>query len=470
MTGRGVLALVVAVLLLAGGMVVPRCAAAQSAPGAAASAPAMAPTDAVQQVEQVFQQLRGGIASFAAGDASLAAAGRRTAVTLFGVLLVWGLMRSWVLGQGIGQLLPEFLQPLVILGLSLWALDHLGPVIADSVAALAQLFAGTLMLQGGPPTEVDVMRRLAIAAFDVLSAGSGGGGDWSDLLSVVAHQTLGFLYRLVTALVLLLAGAIAAGVMLVAQVQTALALMFAPVFVPWAMWRPSAFLFNAWLGFLISGAMQSVIAAAVAALSVQLVERLVQLSGSMGADEKMSFVACSAMLLLALLVGFLFMKVPALAGGLVGGPSVTFDGWNSVARATGGLGVVGSAAGAVGSGTRGFGRGVRDGVREGRSRGRGSGDGAVDRSASVARGSAAASRSTGRAEAAGRVTGRLAAAAVDAVSRGRATPAFPDAPRSAAPVSHADVPAPAGVSRSPHQPYRPPSGARPTNRPLPSPE
>lgn len=328
----------------------------------AAPVPPADPVAAVGQLRALFAGITESIEAFGAGNASLVAVGRRTAVTLFGVLLVWGIVKSWILGKGMAQLLPEFLQPLVIFGLALWAVDHLGPVVKDSVAGLAQVFAGTLSLPGAP-TELDVIDRMAVAAFDVATAApSGPGSEWGNVINAVANQTLGRLFRLLAAAVLLVSGALAAGVMLMAKVQTSLAILFAPVMIPWAMWAPSAFVFNAWLGFLVTGAMQGVMAAAVAAMSIQAIDKVVVVARAMGPSDGMSFVTCCVLLLMAVTVGFLFMKVPSLASGLVGGASLNLDRWSAVGHATGnGLATAGAGAGTVMKEAYKFGRGAVEG-------------------------------------------------------------------------------------------------------------
>ncbi|CAN7283207.1 type IV secretion system protein [Rhizobacter sp. LjRoot28] len=422
---------------------------------------ATGPTESVLQLRELFEQVSGAIDAFAAGNDGLVAVGRRTAVTLFGVLLVWGLLKSWILGKGFAQLLPEFIQPVVIFGLTLWSVDHLGPIVKASVESLAGIFAETLLLPGGAPTEMDIIDRLAAASFDVVSAvPKVTGSDWINTLSAIAHQTIGFLFRLAAALLLLVAGAIAAGVMMMAKVQTALAILFAPVMIPWAMWQPSTFLFNAWLTFLIGGAMQGVMASAVASLSVQVIDKVVLVAKSLGATDAMSFVTCCVLLLMAALVGFLFTRVPSLASGLVGSAAIGLDRWNATAAATGqGVAAVGSGAVATARAGYEFGKGTFQGFTR-----PGNGPAAASGPANAARSPAPA---TGVAGLLGKTVGKGLNAGVSAVSRGagkrdgdkgRGGGASSQAAFPASPTSHAAKPV--------HKPFRPPPGTRPVNRPV----
>jgi len=472
-----------AVVLVAGALLclVAGLAHAQSAPPAPAPTPGD-PVLAVGQLRELFAEITGSIDTFGAGNASLVAIGRRTAVTLFGVLLVWGIVKSWILGKGMAQLLPEFLQPVVILGLAFWAVDHLGPSIKDSVGALGQVFASTLDLRGGAPTELDIIDRMAVAAFDVVTAEpSGPAGEWSNVFSAVANHTLGRLYRLAAACVLLLSGGVAAGVMLMAKVQTSLAILFAPVMIPWAMWPPSAFLFNAWLGFLVTGAMQGVMAAAVASMSVQAIDRVVLVARAMGPSDGMSFVTCCVLLLMAITVGFLFMKVPSLASGLVGGASLSLDRWSAVGQGAGaGLSAMGAGAGTVMNEAYKFGRGAVEGFgRLGRRAGAAAGSGMPGSGngsggpAGTSSASSASRRTPGLAGALGRGAGMAAGAAASAAARAvqRGSPkAFPQSPAagspSATPASGSSVGA-TTAAKPTHQPFRPKPGTRPVNRPKP---
>lgn len=439
-----------------------------------ATAHAATPVESVTQLRTLFSELSVSIDRFAAGNAGLVDLGRRTAVALFGVLLVWGMIRSWVLGKGWAQLLPEFIQPLLVLALALWAVDHLGPVMRDSVQGLSSVFAQTLGLEGGSPREVDVLQRLAGAGFDLVAAAPTSGGEsWLEALKAIADQTVGFLFRLAAAFLLLLAGGLAAGVMVLAKIQTALAVLFAPVMIPWAMWQPSIFLFNAWLGFLIGGAMQGVMAAAMASLSVTLVDKLVVLAVSVRTDDNVSYVTYSVIVLMAALIAYLFTRVPSLAAALVGGASLGVDRW-SAASVRAERSVSQTGARLLGA-TREFDAGRRKGMAWAQGMavpGRRAAAATSTRPSSTGEASTAALwRGASSARRAGTAPGLsskavgltgLALGAVVGVavrSMGRAAPPiepdFPASPIDATPAS-----------RPLHKPFRPRSGIRPVNRPL----
>jgi hypothetical protein len=446
-----------------------------------AEAHAVTPTDSVNHLRTLFSELSIALDRFAAGNASLVAVGRGTAVVLFGVLLVWGMIRSWILGQGFAQLMPELVQPLLVLAMTLWAVDHLGPVVRQSVEGLGGVFAEVLGLAGGPPTEVDVLQRMAGAGFDIVAAApTSGGASWLEALKAIADQTLGFLFRLVAALLLLVAGGLAAGVMVLAKIQTVLAILFAPVMIPWAMWQPSTFLFNAWLGFLIGGAMQGVMAAAMAALSVTMVDKLTILAAAVRTDDNVSHVTYSVIVLMAAFIAYLFTRVPSLAAAMVGGASLGIDRWSSVAAQVSRVLSRFSEAGKRNIGQ--FGEGLMAGVARGRGApvaGRtGSGPGAGGhRGASPGSGTTAGGTAAGGRTAGGTAGGGTAAAArrIPRTAAGLTGAAFGALTGVAAralgpPPQRAETTLPPNPPTAPpkqrHTPFRPKASARPVNRPL----
>jgi hypothetical protein len=385
-------------------------------------AQAATPMEAIDHLRTIFSELTVALNKFATGNAELSALGRRTAVALFGMLLVWGIVRSWVLDQGMVQLLPEFIQPVIMLGLTLWAVDHLGPVVQASVAGLGGVFSQTLGL-AGVPDEIDIMQRMAGAGFDVIAAApTHGEQSMIQAIKTVADDMMGALMRYVSALLLLAAGVIASGVMVLSKVQTTLAVLFAPIMIPWAMWKPTTFLFNAWLSFLIGGAMQGVMASAIAALTVTMVDKVVLLTQSVRADDSASYIIYSVIVLMAALIAFLFLSVGSLTRALVGSAGIDVTGWiASATAATKALAPVtklldklvvrAANQGRHGSGSGGGGSGPGSGSGAGGPSGRGAGQGGVRRGRFARSAQAPASQASGGAGgglAGARATGRSA--------------------------------------------------------------
>ena len=298
-------------------------------PGGPASPPADSAA-AIEQVQGIVDAFTIGIANLASGSSPTAAAlktlGLRIAVSLFGVLLAWSLVKGWVLGKGLQQLLPDLLRPLLVLGLALWAVDGLAAPVEASVLAIGNVVAAALGADRAL-NETGLLVTLGVSGLELLMTPVTHGIHPLDWL-------VGKVACLGCALVLLLCGVIGAGIMVVAKFQTAVALLLAPVLVPWAMWPATSFLFDAWLNFLLAGAMTQTMVTIVAAMTTTAIERLGAVVASC-ANQEVSLVAFGALFLVAALIAWLFLSVPRLASGLVGGMALGIHGWSAAPDSAG---------------------------------------------------------------------------------------------------------------------------------------
>jgi hypothetical protein len=285
---------------------------------------------AIEQVQGIVDAFTSGVGQLAGGAtptaAALKAIGARIAAALFGVLLAWNLIKGWVLGKGFQQLLPDLLQPLLVLGLALWAVDGLATPIEVSVLTLGRVVAGAVGADQAL-NETGLLTTLGVSGLELL-------------MTPVAHGLhpldwlVGKAACLASALILMLCGVVGAGIMIVAKFQTAIAILFAPVLIPWAMWPATTFVFNAWLNFLLAGAMTQTMVTIVAAMTTTAVERLCAVVASY-AGKEVSLVAFGALFLGAALIAWLFLSVPRLASGLVAGAALGIQGWTAPANAAG---------------------------------------------------------------------------------------------------------------------------------------
>jgi len=98
------------------------------------------------------------------------------------------------------------------------------------------------------------------------------------------------------------------------------------------MWPATSFVFNAWLKFLLAGAMTQTMVTIVAAMTTTAIERLCAVVASY-AGANVSLVAFGALFLAAALIAWLFLSVPRLASGLVAGTALGIQGWTAAANA-----------------------------------------------------------------------------------------------------------------------------------------
>lgn len=388
----------------------------------------------LEVVRGLFRTIDQVLTSFVTGNPRLVALGQRIAIALYGVILIWGIMKSWILDQGLGQILPDFFQPTVILGLTFWAVSNLAPIVGSSVTGLASVFTTTIGPGARAPDEVDIVTSMAGAGFELIAAGPQGQG-WGALVDKI----LSFVGRTFAAFALIAAGVVGAGTMMIGKVQVAIAILFAPVMIPWAMWRPTTFLFNAWLSFLIGGAMQTVMAAGIGAMTLPVINQLAALASTAKAGTAASYTMMVAIILLCLLILFLFSRTTSMANALVGSASIGIEGWASQAKAlaTGAIGLTKLAVGAASIPAKAglqFGQGLKDGYT-----GASAGSGGAGKSGG-------ANKRPSLSQALGQLGGKGLASASKTKSE------YPKAP-----------PAP---KPSAHKPFRPNPDRKPVRRPI----
>lgn len=335
---------------------------------------------ALSALDLVVERINQGVDTFATA-APFLDLGKKIAGTLFVLVFTWGIIRSWVLGKGLAQLTGDLVQPLILLGLVLFALDNkLGVTIKDSVLSLADMLAASIGITNTANIETQLLAGLVKTGFNImdtkLSASTGASSgtgilDWfkdlpGNMMGATLAFILGWIARLVAGVAMIGAGAVAVGIVLVAKLSIGLALVFAPVLIPWGMWRPTEFLLTSWVRYLVSAAMQAVVAVAVGGLLMSVVNSLVAQVGEINSHEA-SIALSVAFIAFGLLSIYLMLQVPRLASGLISGDgTLGLDRWTVGAAAmAGSTAAIATAparavAGAVGKGIGGAaqGRGI----------------------------------------------------------------------------------------------------------------
>ncbi len=304
---------------------------------------------AYDSIDDLFNTIFAGIESWKAGNAVLNSLGQKIAVTLFGLIFMWGIIKSWVTGKGMAQLVGDLVQPLVLLGVTLYAINgNFGQAIADSTGSLASAFANgsappasttarTLMnkfAEAGITIVFNPLQDKASTAQQQTDTSSSDSGSWSNFsvsaigsaivekLGGMAATAYSYLVRIIAMVALMLCGAIGAGMIILAQLMIALGIVLAPVMIPWGMWTPTAFLFTGWLKFMITAGMQVVVTFAMGSLltgvATSMAARVATESGQLG-----SFGLSAGLLLFSVLCIYLMLKVDAVAVGLVQGDGST---------------------------------------------------------------------------------------------------------------------------------------------------
>ena len=192
--------------------------------------------------------------------------------------------------------------------------------------------------------------------------------DWMDKISFYASNilTMGVAigFQLLAAVALALVGALVVGELFFAGLMIDLAVAMAPLLVPWLLFPPLSFLFDAWLRSILIGGMTFVVAGLLAkgvgAFSEQIANALPAATQSAGAYSMASVIpAFGGVFLLGLVLVFIAMKVSGFAAALIQGSGVSGVGIAGFKQAVGGMASMSTRpAGGAAAGTAAAARGV----------------------------------------------------------------------------------------------------------------
>lgn len=307
---------------------------------------------AMAKLGQLFAAIQDGLATLR-HNAGIIDIAKRIAFVLFGVVFTWGVMKSWLLGKGFMNLAVDLVLPSVMLGLILFAMQKdLGLAISKSVETIASVASG-----GATASPIDLMGSLMVAAFKVFDIA---GAEYPKFLDIPGWLVIGIgmLVKIVVAFILFGCAAIAAGSFLLADVSLAIATGLGPVFYVWALWRPTEFLFQGWLKFLLTAAIQKLMVGVMATLVAAVVSSLGSLSATL-THQFTDLIAYAGVLLVGVISAHLMRSAAGLASSIVGAPpGISMTGWTAAttsmsAAAGGAAGAANQAGGSAVSGIAG---------------------------------------------------------------------------------------------------------------------
>lgn len=150
---------------------------------------------------------------------------------------------------------------------------------------------------------------------------------WYGKLGFVLSNPVSTLIALVmvvlSAVVLLLAGMVVVSEVFMASISMDLALALTPVLAPWIMWRPTSFLFDAWLKTILASGMAFLVASLMGKGALVFVGEASKIAhpDQLGAAYSLSSVAAAygGFFLLSLIFLFLASRVTGLAASMVRG-------------------------------------------------------------------------------------------------------------------------------------------------------
>ena len=276
-----------------------------------------------EMLSRFFGAVREGLLRFQNNDWA-AQTGQRIALALTLLIFIWGVIKSWILGKGFSQLLGDFLQPVIMLGLVFAAINaNLGRIINDSVLAISAGFQF-----GQVQTPEQLMGRLAEIAFSVFELTPQDTPALYDLPGWF-FLSIGFLIKLIAAMIIIASAALAGGIYLLTEVSVALAIALGPLLYSWGIWKPTEFLFTGWLKFLVVAAFQKLVVVMVVSLTGGVIQSVATNLAPDLRNSTADFQAYAGILMIALLNAMLIVKAPSIAAGLISGNgSIDLSRWN----------------------------------------------------------------------------------------------------------------------------------------------
>lgn len=289
---------------------------------------------------------------------------------LFGFFLLlnmtWTVIKGMISGTGLSGFIADFLPELIAAGVVIVFLtQNVGGAIESALNGLAAIVTGvpnsgttSLINQAGQQGFQTLSNIWQVPSVSGLSA-----LDPTTWLPAIASLLYGLVAKAVAMFLILVALAVYIAMVVTSQVSVIIALILAPVFIPFLMFKPASFLFDGWLKFFLGAGMMKVVGLLMLTVttvmmgSLQTVSQNAITSGTSSVDGLgLDIVVYSVMIMLAALSAVMMASVPSIASSLMGGGSgAGFGGFAHFAKnpamkgLTGGMEVKGRPGGAKGS-------------------------------------------------------------------------------------------------------------------------
>lgn len=251
------------------------------------------------------------------------ALGKKIIGVLVMIVIIWSIIKGWVTKPGTTQIVADLVFPFIIMGLATASLDNnLGQLIADSVSSISTAMTTS---GGAKGTSSQIFAENMIKSMAVIWDAPNEGA----LLTLGIGVIMAGLLKLVA--IFFIAAATAAGVaiLLMAKFQIALAIALGPVMIPWAIWKPTEFIFSGWLSFLLKGGFMSIAVYTVESTLRATTLAMANLAASVapGVDSAMTY---GVIALMAMLFALLMSKASDMGAGLISGGASGFSGFHAV--------------------------------------------------------------------------------------------------------------------------------------------
>ncbi len=256
---------------------------------------------------------------------------------------VWISLKGFFAGGGFfSSVLGDLVSLFVVTGVATLFLDRdVGTLILASLDTIAGAITGV----GGSASVASVINESAVNTLSTLSnmwtVGNTGGVSWD--ISTWFPALSSYLAKLVACaaatFLVVLALCVYLATLITSQVSAVIALILAPLFVPFIMFQPASFMWEGWLRFLLGAGMMKIVGLVMLKVTDVIMASLAGLSAKASAAATGALAAATVdmvlyagMILLAGLSAYLMAQVPSIATGLVsGGSGAGFSGWGNIA-------------------------------------------------------------------------------------------------------------------------------------------
>lgn len=339
-----------------------------------------APTNLGLDALDVFGMIADGIdAKLNSLSGSTALLGARDIILGVGLAigLFWTGLKTMVAGKGIGELLGEWIPILITAGV-VTAFTAPGPGSAGvQISNTLDRIAGAItMAAGGTAVDTSSVKKVTesavtttfktiVAITETPRKNEASLTDIPGMLKNIPIALFAGLMKIFASLVIVVGMCVYMATAVMAMMSIKLVIALAPVMVPFLIFKPTAWLFDSWLKFLLGAGMLKLVGAFMLSMTgglmtaMNTVAQLIKADAAAGTVDSYSgdIVLFSCLFLIAILCSLLMAQVPSIAAGLLAGSAggAGFSSLKGVTQTVGaraGQGVAGGAGSAAGSGGR----------------------------------------------------------------------------------------------------------------------
>ena len=322
-------------------------------------------TDALIAFSQIGDSIQTGLDNLR-GSGAAAGGVMGLGMMLFGfffvVNTVWALMKGMITGSGLSGFFADFVPDMIAAGIVLVFLTQdIGKAIESAINGLASTITGNLVSNLSSLINEAAAQALQTISniWNAPSVSSANSSMWATL-TTMPLILYAIIAKGIAILFLLVAFCFYLGILVMSQVSVSIALILAPVFIPFLMFKPAGFLFDGWLRFFLGAGMMKVVGLLMLMITSVMMGVLETISISaiasntgVGDAFSIDVVVYGSMILLSTLSAIMMASVPSIAAGLISGAGsgAGFGGFSSLIRSpsnqmiTGGMGSKGGGGG-----------------------------------------------------------------------------------------------------------------------------